>query len=128
MSTRIEIDYDRKHADADVNAVLARTIASIGVLKQLGTAYQNLPDLALADYETKSESLADKIQALDAHLTAIKDLLPDIDNAVSELIAMNIALLRALQGLLKGKTEISKLDQITGPTPQTHSTTTTTQS
>lgn len=48
MTTRIEIEYDRQYPNADIQAILARCIATTNVMVQLGVPYQALPGLALA--------------------------------------------------------------------------------
>lgn len=44
MATRLEVEYDRQFANADVQAIIARGTVTINVLHQLGAAYHTCPD------------------------------------------------------------------------------------
>ena len=57
MATRIEIEYDRQFTDAEVQAILARSSATLNVLQQLGVTYQTLPGFALAAYQVEADAL-----------------------------------------------------------------------
>ena len=118
MSTRIEIPYDRKYADAEVEALVARGTATVNVMQQLGVAYQTLPGYAMADYETQVNSLESDATAINTHLNAIRTLLVSIDTKCGPLHDKNIGALKALSGLLTTDAQQALLAQITGPTPQ----------
>lgn len=118
MATRIEIDYDRQHANAEVQAIIARSTVSINVLEQLGVNYQALPGYAMAAYQAETNALETLVTALQALLDQIRPLLIEIDGKAGPLDDKNKGVLRALQGLLKNDADLALLDQITGPTPQ----------
>ncbi len=118
MATRIDIDYDRQFTDADLLALLGRFDATLGVLEELGVPYQNLPDMAMADYSTKGEALDDKFNQYIALLNQLKAVVQELDTLSQPIKGLNEALLRALQGLLKNKEELRMLDRITGATPR----------
>ena len=50
MATRIEIDYDRRVIQSDLQYILARAVAGLNVLQQLGAAFQSLPGVEMAGY------------------------------------------------------------------------------
>ena len=118
MATRIEIEYDRQFANADVQAMVARANSTINVLQQLGAAYQNLPGMAMAQYQTDADALEADGTALNALVDQVRPLLIAIDAKAGPLDEKNKAALRTLSGLLRTDADRALLDQITGPTPQ----------
>ncbi len=118
MATRIEIEYDRKFTNADVQEILGRGNVSTSVLVQLGPAYQSLPGLALAAYQAAVSALAADVIAANALIDQLRGLMGSIDDKAGPVFDMNKAVLRALQGLLTTDADRNLLDQITGPTPQ----------
>ncbi len=118
MSTRIEVEYDREFANADLQAIIARAIATLNVMVQLGVAYQTLPGLALAAYQTETTALTADVSALNALIDQIRALLILIDAKAQPLDEKNKAALKTLSGLLTTDADRALLDQITGPTTQ----------
>jgi uncharacterized protein YukE len=118
MTTRIEIEYDRQYANAEIQAILSRCTATTSVMVQLGVPYQALPGLALAGYQTETTALAGDVTALNALVDQIRTLLISIDAKARPLDEKNKAALKTLSGLLTTDADRALLDQITGPTPQ----------
>lgn len=118
MATRIDIDYTRRFPNAEAQAVVARGNATTNVLVELGTAYQSLPDMALAAYQAQVAALAAKLTQLNALVDQIRPLLVDIDGLAEPLDDKNKRALGTLRGLLRNDADITLLDQITGPTSQ----------
>jgi hypothetical protein len=118
MATRIEIEYDRQFANAETQAVIARASATLNVLQQLGAAYQSLPGMAMAGYQTETDSLEADAVALNALVDQIRPLLISMDAKTRPLDEKNKAALKTLNGLLTTDADRALLDQITGATPQ----------
>ncbi len=118
MATRLEIEFDRVWTDSKVQALLARATVSIQVLVQLGAAYQSLPGMAMAGYQAERDALQADITAVQALLDQIRVLLEAIDQKCGPLDEKNMAILRALQGLLLTDADRAMLAQITGPIEQ----------
>lgn len=118
MSTRIEVEYDREHTDADVQAIIARATATINVMQQLGVTFQTLPGYAMAAYQTETDALEADVTALNALVTQIRPYLISIDAKAEPLDVKNKGVLRTLSGLLQTDAQKALLAQITGPTPQ----------
>lgn len=118
MSTRIEVEYDRQYPSAEIQALIARANVTLSVFQQLGVAYQTLPGLAMAAYQTETAALAADVSALNALVDQIRPLLIAIDAKARPLDEKNKASLKALSGLLTNDADRQLLDQITGPTPQ----------
>ncbi len=118
MATRIEIEYDRQFANAEMQAIIARATATINVLQQLGAAYQSLPGMAMAGYQTETDALESDATALNALVDQIRPLLISIDAKARPLDEKNKAALKTLSGLLTTDADRALLDQITGPTQQ----------
>ena len=122
MATRIEIEYNRIFTDSEAAAISARATVTTDVLEQLGPAYQNLPDIAMAAYVTETNALQADMTALNALIDQIRPLLSSIDLKARLLDEKNKRALPTLRGLLRNDADISLLDQITGPQPQGPST------
>ena len=118
MATRIEIDYDRQFVNSQIQEIVARSAASLNVLSQLGAAYQTLPGLAMAGYQTEADALETTLASLNDLVDQIRVLLISIDAMAGPLSEKNKKLLGALRGLLQNAADRVLLDQITGPTPQ----------
>lgn len=118
MSTRIEVEYDRQHTNADIQEIVARATISVSVLQQLGAAYQSLPGIAMASYQTDVDAVEADLAALNALINQIHPLLVSLDAKAGPLSEKNKKLLRTLSGLLQTAAEKVLLDQITGPTAQ----------
>ena len=116
MATRIEIEYDRQFANADVQTIVARGNATTNVMVQLGAAYQTLPGMAMAGYQAEVMALQGDLVALNALVDQIRPLLIAMDAKSGPLSDKNIAALKTLRGLLTTDADQSLLDQITGPT------------
>jgi len=121
MATRIEVEYDRQFAYAETQAITARATATINVMQQLGTAYQSLPGLAMAAYQTETDALEADMTALNALVDQIRTLLIAIDAKARPLDEKNKAALKTLSGLITTDADRALLDQITGPTAQSPS-------
>lgn len=117
MATRIEVDYDRKLFNSDIQEIVARAAASINVLQQLGATYQSLPGLAMAAYQTEADALEADLTALNALVDQIRVLLIAMDAKAGPLFEKNKKLLHTLRGLLQTAAEQTLLDQITGLNP-----------
>ena len=118
MATRIEIEYDRQFTDSQVQAIAARGTNTIDVMDQLGAAYQGLPGIAMAPYQTEVDSLQADLVSLQALQDQIRPLLISIDAKAPPLDEKNKAALRTLDGLLRTDADRALLAQITGPTAQ----------
>ncbi len=118
MATRIEIDYERQFISSDVQEIIARAAASINVLLQLGAAYQSLPGLTMAGYQTEADALEADLNALHLLIDQVRVLLIAIDAKTGPLAEKNKKLLHTLRGLLQTAAQMALLDQITGATPQ----------
>lgn len=118
MSTRIEVEYDREFTDADVQALIARSTATINVMQQLGVAFQTLPGYAMAAYEAETNALEQKVAALNALVSQLRPLLIDIDALSQPLDVKNKGSLKTLSGLLQTDAQHALLAQITGPSSQ----------
>jgi len=118
MATRIEIDYDRRVINSEVQYILARAAASINVLQQLGATYHTLPGLAMIGYQTAADALETDVTALNNLINQIRTLLQSIDDKAELLAEKNKKLLLSLRGLLQTAAELALLDQITGPTEE----------
>ena len=116
MATRIEIDYDRRVIQSDLQYILARAVAGLNVLQQLGAAFQSLPGLAMAAYQTEADSLETDQQSLNGLINQVRVLLETMDDKAEDLAAKNKKLLATLRGILQTDAQIALLDQITGPT------------
>ena len=116
MTTRIEIDYDRLHVNSDVQETVARAAATLNVLQQLGAAFQNLPGMAMAAYQTEADALEALLASLNALIDQIRPILMEIDQKFGPLYDKNKMALRTLSGLLQTTAQQALLDQITGPT------------
>lgn len=118
MATRIEIEYDRQFINSEVQGIVARATVTLNVLQQLGVAYQGLPGMAMAGYQTETDALETDGTALQALVDQIRPLLIAIDAKARPLDEKNKAALRTLSGLLQTDADRALLDQITGPTSQ----------
>ena len=118
MSTRIEVEYDRQHTNADIQEIVARATVSVNVLQQLGVAYQSLPGIGMAQYQTDVDAVEADLTALTALINQILPLLVTLDAKAGPLSEKNKKLLKSLSGLLQTSAEKALLDQITGPTAQ----------
>lgn len=118
MSTRIEVEYDRQHTNADIQEIVARATVSVNVLQQLGVAYQSLPGIGMAQYQTDVDAVEADLTALTALINQILPLLVTLDAKAGPLSEKNKKLLKSLSGLLQTSAEKTLLDQITGPTAQ----------
>jgi 16S rRNA G527 N7-methylase RsmG len=118
MSTRIEVEYDRENTDADVQAIIARSTATINVMQQLGVPFQNLPGYAMAAYQTETDALEAVVAQLNGLITQIRPLLIQVDALSSPLNVKNKGALKTLSGLLQTDAQHALLAQITGPTAQ----------
>ena len=118
MSTRIELEYDRQYTNADIQEIVARATVSVNVLQQLGAAYQSLPGIGMAQYQTNVDAVEADLTALTSLINQILPLLVSLDAKAGPLSDMNKKVLRTLSGLLQTSAEKALLDQITGPTAQ----------
>ncbi len=118
MAAFIEVAYDRLFTDAVVQALLARGVATINVLEQLGPAYHNLPGMPLTELQARQTGLSTEVNALMALIDQMRPILISIDAKAGPLDEMEKALLRVLQGLLMTDADRTLLYQITGPTEQ----------
>jgi hypothetical protein len=118
MATRIEVEYDRQFPSSEIQALIARSNVTLSVFQQLGVAYQTLPGLAMAAYQTETDALEADVSALNALVDQIRPLLIAIDAKAGPLDEKNKATLKTLSGLLTTDADRLLLDQITGPTPQ----------
>jgi hypothetical protein len=118
MATRIDIDYDRRFQNAEVQAIVSRGNSTTDELVQLGASYQNLPDMALVGYQNEVTALAAKLTLLNSLVDQIRPVLVDIDNLAEPLTEKNFRALGTLRNLLRNDADIALLDQITGPTQQ----------
>ena len=118
MSSRIEINYNRAYTDADLQAIAARSAATVNVMEQLGTDYQTLPGYKMVDYETEANALEADMVAINGLLAQIRTRLIAADAKARPLEEKNKGALKALSGLLQGDAQASLLAQITGPTAQ----------
>ena len=118
MTTRIDVEYDRQHTNADIQEIVARGTVTVNVLQQLGVAYQALPGIAMAAYQTELDSIEADMSALSALINQILPLLVSLDAKAGPLSDKNKKALRTLSGLLQTSAEKTLLDQITGPTAQ----------
>jgi hypothetical protein len=118
MATRIEIEYDRMFINSEVQAIVARANNTVNVLQQLGAAYQSLPGMAMAQYQTDADALETDLTGLNALVDQIRPLLVAIDAKSAPLDDKNKAALKTLSGLLQTDADRALLDQITGPTAQ----------
>jgi hypothetical protein len=84
----------------------------------MGVAYQALPGIAMAGYQTDADALETDGTALQALVDQIRPLLIAIDAKARPLDEKNKAALRTLSGLLQTDADRALLDQITGPTSQ----------
>ena len=121
MATRIDIDYTRRFQNAEVQAIVSRGNSTTDVMVQLGAGYQSLPDMVLGGYQTEVTALASKLTQLNALVDQIRPLLVDIDDLADPLDEKNKRALGTLRNLLRNDADLSLLDQITGPTPQSPS-------
>ena len=118
MATRIEIDYDRRVIQSDLQYILARAAAGLNVLQQLGAAYQSLPGLEMAGYQAEADALEALVTNLNNLINQIRALLEEIDDKAEDLAAKGKKLLATLRGLLQTAAQLALLDQITGPTDE----------
>lgn len=118
MSTRLEIPYDRNHTDAELQAITARSAATLNVMQQLGVDYQTLPGYKMTDYQTEADALEADMAAINGLLEQIRLKLIAADAKARPLDEKNKGALKALSGLLLGNAQSSLLAQITGPTSQ----------
>ena len=118
MATRIEVEYDRQFPSSEIQALIARSNVTLSVFQQLGVAYQTLPGLAMAAYQTETDALEADVSALNALVDQIRPLLIAIDAKAGPLDEKNKATLKTLSGLLTTDADRLLLDQITGPTTQ----------
>lgn len=118
MATRIEIEYDRQFINSEVQALVARGNTTVSVLQQLGVAYQGLPGMEMAGYQTETDSLEADVSALHVLVNQIRLLLIAIDQKAQPLDEKNKRALGTLRGLLQTGADQALLDQITGPTTQ----------
>ncbi len=114
----IAVPYERQKTDSDLTEIVDRGDDGVSVLGQLGTKYQNLPDHEMATIAALVQSLKGKTTAYQGHITAIVQLLIEMDADGAALDALNKGLLPLLRGALRGKAEEALLDRITGPTEQ----------
>lgn len=63
MATRIEVEYDRQFPSSEIQALIARSNVTLSVFQQLGVAYQTLPGLAMAAYQTETDALEADVSA-----------------------------------------------------------------
>lgn len=118
MATRIDINYDRLFINSVVQELIARATATINVLQQLGVAYQSLPGMAMAGYQTETDALEADLAALSDLMDQIRVLLIAIDAKSGPLDEKNKRALHTLRGLLQNSADVVLLDQITGPSTQ----------
>ena len=118
MATRIEIDYDRRVIQSDLQYILARAATSLNVLQELGAAYQSLPGLDMATYQADADALEALVTNLNNLINQIRALLEEIDDKAEGLAAKGKKLLATLRGRLQTAAQLALLDQITGPTDQ----------
>lgn len=118
MATRIDVEYDRQFVNSEVQAIVARANATTNVLQQLGAAYQSLPDIAMAAYQTETDALEADLSATNALVDQIRPLLIAMDQKAGPLDEKNKRALQTLRGLLQTDADKALLDQITGPTSQ----------
>jgi len=119
MATRIEIDYDRRVIQSDVQYILARAAAGLNVLQQLGAAYQSLPGLVMTDLQIHADALEALVTQTSNLINQLRALLEQIDDAAEDVAAENKTLLATLRGILQTQAQLALLDQITGPTEVT---------
>jgi hypothetical protein len=118
MATRIEIEYDRLFVNSELQALLARAAASINVLQQLGVAFQSLPGIEMAGYQTESDALEADLATFNGLVNQLRPLLEAMDLKARPLSEKNSKVLGTLRGLLRTSAQIALLDQITGATPE----------
>ena len=118
MATRIEIDYDRRVIQSDLQYILARAATSLNVLQELGAEFQSLPGLGMATYQAEADALEALVTNLNSLINQIRALLEEIDDKAEYLAAKGKKLLAALRGLLQTAAQLALLDQITGPTDE----------
>ena|SRR3990172_7096672 len=118
MATRIEIDYDRRVIQSDVQYILARITAGVNVLQQLGAAYQSLPGLVMTDLEAQATALEALVSQYNNLINQIRALLEQMDDAAEDVAVKNKTLLATLRGILQTQAQLALLDQITGPTEE----------
>jgi hypothetical protein len=118
MVTRIDVEYDRQFFNAELQEMVARATVTVNVLQQLGAAYQSLPGLAMAGYQTEIDAMEADMSALSTLINQIQPLLISLDNKALPLSEKNKKALKTLSGLLQTSAEKALLDQITGPTHQ----------
>ena len=116
MATRIEIDYDRRVIQSEVQYILARASAGLNVLQQLGAAYQSLPGLVMTDLQTQADALETLVAQFNTLINQLRALLEQIDDTAEDVAVKNKTLLASLRGLLQTQAQLTLLDQITGPT------------
>jgi len=119
MATRIEIDYDRRVIQSDVQYILARAAAGLNVLQQLGAAYQSLPGLVMTDLQIHADALEALVTQYNNLINQVRALLEQIDDAAEDVAAENKMVLATLRGILQTQAQLALLDQITGPTEVT---------
>ena len=118
MATRIDLEYDREFTNFQIQEIIARATVSLNVLQQLGTAYQNLPGVGMAAYQTLADGTETDLAALNSLINQLVPLLASLDAKVGPLDELNKKILKTLRGLLQSSAEVALLDQITGPTAQ----------
>ena len=118
MATRIDVEYDRQHTNADIQEIVARATVTVNVLQQLGAAYQSLPGMGMAGYQTEVDAIEADTSALSALINQILPLLVSLDAKAGPLNDKNKKALKTLSGLLQTSAEKTLLNQITGPTAQ----------
>lgn len=118
MVTRIEIEYDRQFVDSVVQAIIARSSATLNVLQQLGVPYQSLPAYALAAYQIEADALEAEQAEINNLVNQLRTRLIAVDEKCPSLDEKNKGLLKALDGLLRTDADRALLAQITGPTSQ----------
>lgn len=118
MSTRIDVEYDRQHTNAEIQEIVARGAVTVNVMQQLGVPYQGLPGIAMAGYQTELDSIETDLTALSTLINQIQPLLVSLDAKSGPLNDKNKKALKTLSGLLQTSAEKTLLDQITGPTAQ----------
>ena len=118
MATRIEIDYDRRVIQSDVQYILARITSGVNVLQQLGAAYQSLPGLVMTDLEAQATALEALVSQYNNLINQIRALLEQMDDAAEDVAVKNKTLLATLRGILQTQAQLALLDQITGPTEE----------
>ena len=118
MATRIEIDYDRRVIQSDVQYILARAAAGLNVLQQLGATYQSLPGLVMTDLQTQADALETLVTQYSNLINQIRALLEQIDDSAEDVAVKNKTLLATLRGILQTQAQLALLDQITGPTDE----------